>query len=141
MSFVACSVDAARCIEKPATVYWAWFDVEGSRHAYKQILCIAHFIERVLPLEVASHDNAGACPVCGIDTADDVDGNYCTIYAPGLGVVKLELATCPPCAARTRIAAQEGSRRLEDRSLGASLQAPNPSGTQVWAALGLRPNA
>ena len=136
MQLVPCAVGPHRCPEKPSTLFWAWNRSDGLRVAYKQRLCVGHFAERIVPLQVASESDLLVCPCCGIDTADDLDAVYCTIYLPGVGRSDLELATCSACAARVRIGAEENALKLEDRQAGAASPAPAHASADVWRALG-----
>lgn len=120
---------------------WAWNDSEGTRHAYKQKLCLACVASKLAPLHVACESPEMKCPGCGIDTAEDYDAVYVTFIPRGVGTLRAEAPFCAACAAHMRIWAMEGAERLEDREPGnrGASDAPRPSATDIWDSLGLRP--
>lgn len=141
MQLVPCAVGPHRSPEKPSTLFWAWNRADGVRKAYKQRLCVGHFAERIVPLEVAAEGELLVCPCCGISTQEDLDPVYLIAYLPGVGREDCQLATCGACAAKLRAQAMENAVELENRSLGAESQPPTKDSSAVWRALGRNPDA
>jgi len=113
-----CAADGSRTAGKLASLYWAWFNANGERTAWKQRLCAAHAEQRLADLLAHSNDASGSaslCPSCGTSSEQDLDPIYLTVYAPHTERLDLELATCAPCAVSIRISAQEGAERLPNR--------------------------
>ena len=134
MSLFACSLDGLRHPGKLCTVYWAWFVADGSRVAYKQRLCVPHYAQFVLPLEVEADTPTLTCPMCHASTVEDMDPTYATVCVPGAPKVNLDLPTCAPCAAHLRVRAQEGASKLPDREEVAGSSLPTPLATgDAWA--------
>ena len=139
MSFYPCSA----CGEKPngklAAIYWAWFTASGERHAVRQRLCAACYVQwYATPL----HDqeaNPDQCPYCHGSVGGDLDPTYATVYIPGREFVEIALATCANDAAVLRANASVGAIPLPDRQPGNGGLQPPISATAAWDSLGLRP--
>jgi hypothetical protein len=138
-----CSLCGEMVPEALTWAVWAWNRVDGVRVAYKQKLCLACVASVVAPLYVACESPAMTCPMCGIDTTDDMDPVYCTFIPKSVGKLSLEAPTCAPCAAALRLKAQAGAEKLDNREVGAENRSEAPTSTAdgVWASLGLRPRA
>ena len=136
MQLIKCAIDGVRPQEKPVTIFWAWRDQEGTRHAYRQRLCIEHYTTNVLALEAYHPAERLTCPACGIDVEDSYIPIYATVYMPGAGRINLELPLCDPCSVRVRVNAEVGSESLPDRSLGVSDATPKPTAWETLRALG-----
>lgn len=141
MSLFPCSACGARRPGKLAQATWAWWRSDNVRKAYRQRLCMDCFVRNVAPLEVATRDYSTNCPCCHIDTSDDMDPVYLTVYVPSVGPVRLEMPTCPVHAAEIRIRAQVGAQELEDSSSGAASPSPRTDASDAWSALGIEPRA
>lgn len=141
MSVYPCSVCRQRRPGKMATAYWAWFDANGDRCAWKQRFCAAcaqanlHTLLLTLRSE-GSDSNTFACVSCGTDASQDSDPVYLTLYVPGREPEELALQLDGPCAANMRSQAQVGAERLADR--GGLVRGPSPTNT-TWDAIGLAP--
>lgn len=127
--------------EKLATAYWAWYRADGERVAWKLRYCLECAREQLPLLGTAfraaeSAQDVSSCLSCGIDTSEDLDPIYCTLYLPGKEQMELELNLCGACAGKSRIPITDHGERLADRSGG--VRGPSPSVT-AWDALGLRP--
>ena len=122
---------------------WAWYRADQERVAYRQRLCFQCVGELLAPLYQASEDWALVCPCCGIGTADDMDPVYATFFPRGIGKCSMELPTCGPCAAKLRLEAQKGSRKLQDVSgvSGGQVPSPQTDGYPDWDSIGIRPRA
>lgn len=142
MSLIPCDFCRKRVPEKLCQVTWAWYDANGDRVAYRQRLCTQCFCTNLLPMDVPTDFESLTCPACHISTSEDMDPCYATAYIPGQGKQSFELPTCAPCAVRVRVAAQQGSSRLEDRG---PVEGPGPSpSTQstresYWSGIGIIP--
>lgn len=141
MSVYPCSVCKARRPGKMATAYWAWFNADGARSAWKQRFCAtcAQDALQALLLTLNSGDldsNVFACVSCGADASEDSDPVYLTLYVPGRDPQEYALQLDGPCAVSIRAGAQAGAERLADR--GGLVRGPSPS-ISSWDALGLGP--
>ena len=141
MSVFPCSLCRQRKPGKLASLYWAWFNADGGRSAWKQRLCARCAPERLqsLLLTLSSADSTSdvfACVACGASAADDSDPVYLTLYVPGRDPQELALQLDGACAVAIRSQAMEGAERLEDR--GGVVRGPS-TGTSAWDALGLAP--
>lgn len=141
MSVYPCSVCRQRKPGKMATAYWAWFNADGGRSAWKQRFCApcAHDSLQSLLLTLNGADgssNALACVSCGTDASEDSDPVYLTLYVPGRDPQEYALQLDGPCAVAIRVKAQAGAERLADR--GGLVRGPSPS-TSAWDAIGLNP--
>jgi hypothetical protein len=134
-----CSACEQRTRDPLSSLYWAWNDDSGHRHAYKQWLCVTCFCMRVLPLIKGPDDELLSCPVCHELVAESFEAVYCKIYCPGQPPNSQEWACCPAHGAELRLMAGLGAEALPDRQNGNAGSAPNLSATAVWDALGLRP--
>jgi hypothetical protein len=141
VSLFPCSGCGERVPEKLAQATWAWNLADGSRVAYRQRLCLACYASVVLPLGTKVAESLYTCPLCGGDPGDDMDPVYLTVFTPGIGKGRLEMATCSACAVEIRTRARSGAVKLDDRPMPE--QTPGPR-TDVhadpWAALGLKPD-
>lgn len=142
MSVYPCSRHGQRAPGKLASVYWAWFDADGVRHAYKERLCIPCFVENVVAWNVEAEANPNSCPVCHTVAQGDADPVFSTVYVPGRGPEETVWQTCGVCAVRVRGPIVASGDPLGDRELGASVEGPRPltqaSPTAAWDAIGLR---
>jgi hypothetical protein len=136
MQLIKCSIDGLRPHEKPITVFWAWRDGEGGRHAYRQRLCLEHYVTNVVGLEKETTQERLLCPACGIDTEDDYVPVWATVYVPHQGRVDLELPLCDPCSVRIKTNAELGSESLPDRDFGVANPTPKSSAYETLKALG-----
>jgi hypothetical protein len=137
MSFRPCSICEQRFPGKPATLYSAWFRVDGVRTAYKQRLCPGCFATAYLETlrGVSAHDGAEqTCPLCGASTKDDLDPIYLTLYLPKQPEREYEIGSCAACAAKLRIVLQQGGEPLADRTRQAGGPSPSPS---AWESVSL----
>lgn len=139
MSVFPCSVCRGRKPGKLASAYWAWFNADGARSAWKMRYCLACAGEQ-LPLLSKNFSAADqvedvfSCNSCGISTAGDSDPIYCTLYLPGKEPLEIALQLCGACAAITRVPISTQGERLHDR--GGVVRGPSTS-TSAWDALGL----
>jgi len=136
MQLIRCSIDGERPKEVPATIFWAWRDLEGTRHAYRQRLCLTHYAMNVAPLERESDDDRLHCPACGIDSEDNYQPVWASIFVKGMKPASLTLPLCPPCMLRVCSSAELGSESLPDREVGAGAAAPTYSAWETLRALG-----
>ncbi len=135
-----CPLHEGDYIGKPISLYWAWTNADGRRKAWKQKVCSDCFRENYAPLVVRAMEPVLMCPNCGISTADDYDAVYLSAFLPGMPSTQSEMPLCGGHAAELRSLALRGAVQLEDRGVGVGgPQLVVPSSTQVWEALGLRP--
>ncbi len=141
MSVYPCSACRQRRPGKLATAYWAWFDANGDRVAWKQRFCANcaqdHLQSLLLTLSSAdSSSDVFACVSCGASAATDSDPVYLTLYVPGKEPTEVAIQLDAACAVAIRTRAMAGAERLADR--GGLVRGPSPS-TSAWDALGLAP--
>lgn len=139
MSFFPCSACGEIRPGKLATVYWAWFRVDGERVAHKQRLCTTCYVMGVAQVEVACEDEPNHCVACHTSLGDDVDATYATVFVPGRGPKELHLGACSACAVQIRSWSLQGALTLPDRQVEGLKASPSTSATATWQALGLRP--
>jgi hypothetical protein len=136
MQLIRCSIDNVRPADKPLTVFWAWRDQEGYRHAYRQRLCVEHYVTNLAQLIADDTQERLRCPACGIDTEADYVPVFATIYVPRSGRVDVALPLCDPCSVRVKSNAEIGSESLPDRDMGVANPTPIPTAEETLAALG-----
>lgn len=144
MSLFPCSACGIRAVGKLASATWAWWTADNQRVAWRQRLCTACYVANVAGLETAVSAEPLNCPLCHTDPAADMDPCYLTVYVPGYGKKRLEIATCGPCAVEVRNRALAGASRLDDREPAFGGQDPGPQTDpelDVWRAIGVRPDA
>jgi hypothetical protein len=142
VSVYPCSVCRQRKPGKLASAYWAWFDAEGGRHAWKLRLCPAcageHLLKWLEALRRADGtSDVSACLSCGSSTKMDSDPMYLTLYLPGKEPQEFALQLDAVCAAKLRIPIVDQAERLPDR--GSLVRGPSPN-TSAWDELGLSPD-
>lgn len=141
---IPCSACGQKEKGKLCSCTWAWWRADNQRVAWRQLLCVNCYVLRVQPLEMALGADPTDCPVCHTDPLDAMDPTYLTAFVPGLGPLRLEMATCATCAVGVRAAGQEGSRKLDDRLASSGGQDPGPQtdpALEAWRALGIAPRA
>jgi hypothetical protein len=142
MSVYPCSICKQRKPGKLASAYWAWFNADGGRSAWKVRYCPACAGEHLLLLLKNLHEmgtdsmDVFACVSCGANASTDSDPIYLTLYLPGKEPQEYALQLDGACAAKLRIPITSQGDRLEDR--GGLVRGPSPS-TSVWDAMGLAP--
>lgn len=141
MSVYPCSVCKGRRPGKLASAYWAWFNADGARSAWKLRYCQVCAPESLRILSEAWSRTEGtsdvfACIACGSSAETDSDPIYCTLYLPGKEPTEFALQLDAACAAKLRIPITQMGERLPDR--GGVVRGPSPS-TSAWDALGLSP--
>jgi hypothetical protein len=142
MSLFPCSSCHERKPGKFSSVTWAWWRADNVRTAHRQRLCVDCYIMNVAGLDSAAREEPLNCPSCHTDPDDQMDPTYVTSFIPGIGPVRLELATCAPCAVEVRNRALVGAVKLDDRPAEFGGQNPGPqtdSSLEVWRALGIAP--
>jgi hypothetical protein len=142
MSVYPCSICRQRMPGKLASVYWAWFNADGGRSAWKLRYCPACAKKDLTILFSAPPEKDGQssvfdCVSCGALAAEDSDPIYATLYLPGKEPMEVALQLDAACAAKLRIPITSQGERLADR--GGVVRGPSP-GTSAWDALGLAPD-
>lgn len=142
MSVYPCSVCRQRRPGKLASAYWAWFNADGNRSAWKLRYCpecalgnLGVLLNVSQPVEMT--ESVFACISCGASAETDSDPIYCTLYLPGKEPMEYALQLDGACAAKLRIPITTHGERLPDR--GGVVRGPSPS-TSAWDALGLSPS-
>ena len=138
MSVYPCSVCRQRKPGKLASAYWAWFNADGGRSAWKVRYCPACAAESLSTLFETLRDSDGtsevfACVSCGASAEIDSDPIYLTLFLPGKDPTEYALQLDSACAAKLRIPITTQGERLPDR--GGVVRGPSPS-TSAWDALG-----
>lgn len=141
MSVYPCSVCKQRKPGKLASAYWAWFNADGGRSAWKMRYCPACAPEALSGLLAQLHQSGEslevfACISCGASAETDSDPMYLTLYVPGRDPMEYALQLDGACAAKLRIPITTQGDRLSDR--GGLVRGPSPT-TSTWDALGLAP--
>lgn len=141
MSVYPCSMCRGRKPGKLASAYWAWFNADGSRSAWRLRYCLECAPEHLRMLLEASQLNPEnssvfACVSCGADASEDSDPVYCTLYLPKKEPMEYALQLDSACAAKLRIPITTRGERLPDR--GGVVRGPSPD-TSAWDRLGLSP--
>lgn len=142
MSVYPCSVCGQRKPGKLASAYWAWFNADGGRSAWKLRYCPACAQQHLHDLlqrmsQLGDNSNVFACIACGANASEDSDPIYLTLYLPGREPMEYALQLDSACAAKLRIPLTRSGSRLEDR--GGLVRGPSPA-TSAWDALGLAPS-
>ena len=141
MSVYPCSMCKRRLPGKLAAAYWAWFNADGGRSAWKVRYCLDCASEhlRILLQTSPALDGTSdvfACISCGASASQDSDPIYCTLYLPGKTPQEYAVQLDAACAAKLRIPITSSGERLPDR--GGVVRGPSPS-ISAWDALGLSP--
>lgn len=144
MAVFPCSICKTRRPGKLASAYWAWFNVDGSRSAWKLRYCLECAPGALQTLLAATSQqvetsNVFACVACGASAEEDSDPVYCTLYLPQREPMEYALQLDSACAAKLRIPITNNGERLIDR--GAGVRGPSPNTlTRGWDVLGLEPS-
>jgi hypothetical protein len=138
MSTKPCSIHGGRFSGKPASVYWAWFNPDRSRTAYRQVFCSGCFSDGPLQILKAGLENPDACPICHAVFGRDADQVFATVYIPKQEPLELAMACCGADAVAIRVASQVGAELMPDREAG--MRGPSSSLTSAWDSIGLNPN-
>jgi hypothetical protein len=142
MSLIPCDHCRGKVVEKLANATWAWWRADGVRVAYRQRLCAQCYLENAAQLEIAVEESPFNCPACHTDPEANMDACYLTVFVPGYGPRRLEMATCAPCAVEIRNRAMVGARLLDDRQGSSEGSEPSPQtmpAAGIWAQLGIKP--
>ncbi len=139
---IPCGYCGRTNVGKLSSATWAWWNADNVRVAWRQNLCVDCFVTNVASLESATRDDPLNCPCCHTAPGEQIDPCYLTVYVPGVGPVRLEMATDAPCAVEVRVRAQKGARKLADRQPQSGGQDPGPQtdpALATWRALGIEP--
>jgi hypothetical protein len=143
VNLLPCSGCRKRPTEKLSQVTFAWNPEPQKRVAYRQRLCQACFVERVIVLDKeVPLAGALACAACGIDVEHDMSPIYMTAFIPGVGKYRLDIPMCEPDALIVRERAKENAELLPERDAQSrGLEAaPGPDAQlTVWERLGILP--
>jgi hypothetical protein len=138
MQLIKCSIDGVRPNLAPAAVFWAWRDLEGVRHAWRQRLCDDHLASGIQSMDLGEQLGRLHCPACHIDTEDDYVPVYATVFVRHEEPLRLQLPLCAPCSLRVKQYAEQGSESLPDRDVGVANSTPTPTARETLVALGRR---
>jgi hypothetical protein len=128
--------------EKLSNATWAWWRADNVRVAYRQRLCVGCYVTNVAGLETSCGSDPYDCPVCHTEPGEAMDPTYLTIFVPAYGPLRLEMATCGPCAVEVRNRGQVGARKLDNQQPESGGQDPGPQtdpALAAWRALGILP--
>jgi len=132
MSVYPCSYCGQKSPGRLASIYSAWFLADGTRTAWKQRGCVRCVVSRFQTLLAHSTDDSYAmtmCPACGMNSHEDLDPIYVSVYLPKQEPREYQLTTDSACAARLRLTLQDRAERLPDRldrSLNGAANEPDP---------------
>lgn len=125
------------CHEKPrgglASAYWAWFDLEHKRVAYRIKYCPDDAVKQLAPLLKAWADKSDTdfgttCLSCGELLENDYSLLYLRLYVPGNEEQAVDGELCPACYAQLIGEISEHGEQLKDRNDFAPARA-----THAWA--------
>lgn len=141
MSVYPCTMCKQRRPGKLATAYWAWFEEDGSRSAWRVRLCLGcapQHLSILLDSSSLTLDNSNvfSCVSCGADASEDSAPMYCTLYLPKREPTEYALQLDSACAVKLRATISTNSERLPDR--GGVVRGPSPD-ISAWDAIGLAP--
>jgi hypothetical protein len=141
VSVYPCSMCRKRKPGKMASAYWAWFETDSSRTAYKLRYCLDDAAKHLSLLLAGGSpaDNSPdvfACVSCGTSAETDSDPIYCTLYLPGKEPMEYAIQLCGACASKWKAPLIECGDPLADR--GGVVRGPS-LGVSAWDALGLSP--
>lgn len=141
MSVYPCSVCKQRKPGKLASAYWAWFNADGGRSAWKLRYCPACAVEHLSGVlnalrQLGESSDVFACVGCGSSATEDSDPMYLTLFLPGKEMTEYALQLDSACAVKLRSPVTTLGERLPDR--GGVVRGPSPLST-TWDALGLAP--
>lgn len=142
-----CHMPLARCDgcqmrpqAKYISVYLAWMTMDSERHARKLRLCDTCYMEHVAKYDAPADSNDRlTCPSCGIDTDDDYDAIYGTVFGGGLDRHQLEIPFCSSCSIILREWVAQRGAPLEDRRRADVGPTTHPSGSEVLRSMGIQP--
>ena len=140
MSLLPCSVCGRRRPGKLASAYWAWFDANGERAAWKLRYCLECAQEglSVLFKDSQQEENESTvfdCVSCGSQVQEDSDPIFVTLFLPGKEATEHSLQLDGACAARWRIPITLHGTKLENRPL----ESTRKEAISAWAAIGIDP--
>jgi hypothetical protein len=144
MSLFPCSFCGQRAVGKLSSATWAWWTLDNARVAYRQRLCVQCYMTNIIVLEQSARDEPLVCPNCHTDPGESMDPCYLTVFVPGVGPLRVEMATCGACALQVRERATMGAYKLDDRqpSSGGLDSGPQTDPQlAAWKALGIEPRA
>jgi hypothetical protein len=126
---------------KLASAYWAWFNADGERTAWRMKYCPAcvHEVFKPLLTDSPAQENESdifACLLCGTSAENDSDPVFCTLYLPGQPEMEYSFPLDGACAASLRGPITTHGTRLPNRD-GSTV---NRSTVDPWAAIGILPN-
>jgi hypothetical protein len=128
------------CHSKPrgglCSVYWAWFDLEHERVAYKVKYCPTDAHRELGELFVAwnTHieaDDGGNCLTCGLALDEDANIIYARMYLPGLPEREMAADLCSSCHAQLSAQVIEHGEKLKNRTEFAPAHA-----SEAWEKIG-----
>jgi len=144
MSVFPCSLCRQRKPGKLANAYWAWFNADGSRSAWRVRTCPECAVEHFAILLSNSglnpeNSNVFACVSCGADASEDSAPMYCTLYLPKKEPMEYAVQLDSACALKLQATISRSAERLPDR--GGVVRGPSPdTSVSAWDALGLAPS-
>lgn len=143
MSVFPCHLCRQRKPGKLANAYWAWFNADGSRSAWRVRTCLEcapqHFAILLSNSQLSpENSNVFACVSCGADASEDSAPMYCTLYLPKKEPTEYAVQLCGACALKLQATISTSAERLPDR--GGVVRGPSPdTSVSAWDALGLAP--
>lgn len=124
-----------------ASVYWAWFDQEHERVAFRVKYCSRHGAAVLHPLFMAwldrvNNDFGQLCLTCGELLEQEDATLWARVYLPGQEERDLSAEQCGSCLAKLTAEIIEHGEQLKNRSEFAPARA-----NDAWAAIGILPVA
>lgn len=121
MSLIPCCACEQRIPDVPTTAYWAWYQADGARRSFKQVLHPACYWDLVAPMLEAMREpqrQLFSCVACGIQDDFALSPLYVTAYPPGQEPEREGFALCSTCMAKLLPSITQHAREMPDRRLG-----------------------
>lgn len=140
VSLLPCSVCRKVKPGKLASAYWAWFNADGERIAWKMRYCLGCAPEalNVLFSALQATENESTvfdCVSCGSQVLEDSDPIFVTLFLPGQEAMEHSLQLDGACAAQLRIPITLHGTKLENRPL----ESARKEAISAWSAIGIEP--
>jgi hypothetical protein len=121
MPFGVCSIGGERVRGRVASFYWSGWAGDGSRDAWKQRVCKAHYTEESADwLDGAraafDADGSASCFSCDQAAPAELVEYFCTLFVPGGVAERFTVAACLKHTNDLNKRARAGADPLPDRT-------------------------
>jgi hypothetical protein len=132
MAIAPCSVCSTRFVGRAVTIYWAWYQPEGDRIAFRERTCPDDAVDVLNHIAVAMKEHGNEldnCPLCGTKYEGVPNPIYITVYLPEMPPKRIDVPCCDNChASLTASAQQRGDLQPNRAGYGPPTQAPTVNG-------------